>query len=63
MISTEAGYEDWLEQRRVAFEAQKETLTKEPTESGAKKEYCVFCRTKEDWVGSFPRRIGYWVSG
>ena len=47
MISTESGYEDWLEQRRVAFEG-KETYTKEPTESGEKKEYCVFCRTKED---------------
>ena len=49
MISTEAGYEDWLEQRRVAFEARKETYTKEPTESGAKKEYGVYCHTKEDW--------------
>ena len=49
MISTEAGYEEWLEQRRVAFETRKETYTKEPTESGAKKEYCVFCHTKEDW--------------
>ena len=38
MISTESGYEEWLEQRRVAFETRKETYTKEPTESGAKKE-------------------------
>ena len=33
MISTESGYEDWLEQRRVAF-VRKETYTKEPTEWG-----------------------------
>ena len=49
MISTESGYEEWLEQRRVAFETRKETYTKEPTESGAKKEYGVYCHTKEDW--------------
>ena len=60
MISTETGYEEWLEQRRVAFEARKETYTKEPTESGAKKQYCVFCRPPDrDWeiISYLPQSI------
>ena len=35
MISTESGYEDWLEQEELHLKPKK-TYTKEPTESGAK---------------------------
>ena len=48
MISTEAGYEEWLEERRVAFEEYKKTLPKVPT-YGEKKEYVVLCHSKDDW--------------
>ena len=40
--------EEELEKRRVAFEAHKDTLTKEPS-GDVKKEYCVCCFQKNDW--------------
>ena len=40
MISTEAGHEEWLEERRVAFEKYKKTLPQVPT-FGEKKEYVI----------------------
>lgn len=49
MFSTETNYEEWLQERRIAFEAYKDTQTKVPTEPEAKKEYVVLCNSKEDW--------------
>ena len=48
MISTEAGHEEWLEERRVAFEKYKKTLPQVPT-FGEKKEYVILCHSKDDW--------------
>ncbi len=48
MISTESGHEEWLEERRVAFEEHKKTLTQVPT-AGEKKEYIILCYSKDDW--------------
>tara|TARA_B100001939_G_scaffold133974_1_gene116380 strand:- start:1111 stop:3429 length:2319 start_codon:yes stop_codon:yes gene_type:complete len=48
MISNEDGYEEWLEERRVAFEEYKKNLPQVPGPD-AKKEYVVLCKSKEDW--------------
>jgi hypothetical protein len=49
MFSTDTNIDEWYEQRRVNFESLKETLVKEPTDKGAKKEYSILCHTKKDW--------------
>ena len=41
MISTESGYEDWLEQRRVAFEGEKK-LTQKNQQNQEQKKNIVF---------------------